>query len=51
MSAMSLDSRTEMDYIRNPVEIAERVWWVGHIQADDPLQCHVTGSSRVNNQC
>lgn len=41
MSAMSLDSHTEMDYLHNPVEIAERVWWVGHVQADDPFQCHV----------
>ncbi|MDD3449035.1 MAG: diguanylate cyclase [Gammaproteobacteria bacterium] len=24
-----------------PVEIAERVWWVGHYQPGDPFQCHV----------
>jgi diguanylate cyclase (GGDEF)-like protein len=24
-----------------PVEIAERVWWVGHVLPDDPFQCHV----------
>ncbi len=41
MSAMPLDSYTAMDCIRNPVEIAERVWWVGHVQVDDPFQCHV----------
>ncbi|WP_328983693.1 oxygen-binding di-iron domain-containing protein [Thiorhodovibrio winogradskyi] len=23
------------------LEIAERVWWVGHVLADDPFQCHV----------
>lgn len=24
-----------------PVEIAKRVWWVGHYQPGDPFQCHV----------
>ena len=24
-----------------PVEIADRVWWVGHVLPDDPFQCHV----------
>ncbi|EIC21176.1 oxygen-binding di-iron domain-containing protein [Thiorhodovibrio frisius] len=23
------------------LEIAERVWWVGHVLPDDPFQCHV----------
>ncbi|WP_242518461.1 MULTISPECIES: oxygen-binding di-iron domain-containing protein [Thiorhodovibrio] len=26
---------------RGPLEIAERVWWVGHVLPDDPFQCHV----------
>lgn len=38
---MPLASSTTMDCNRNPVEIAERVWWVGHVQVDDPFQCHV----------
>lgn len=25
----------------DPLEIADKVWWVGHIQEDDPFQCHV----------
>ncbi|MFO1434339.1 MAG: hypothetical protein U1F76_30375 [Candidatus Competibacteraceae bacterium] len=41
MPAMPLDSLSEIDCIRNSVEIAERVWWVGHVQANDPFQCHV----------
>ncbi|MDQ6979215.1 MAG: hypothetical protein Q9M09_03425 [Mariprofundaceae bacterium] len=23
------------------VELAPRIWWVGHVQEDDPFQCHV----------
>ena len=38
---MPLSSPTTMDCSRNPIEIAERIWWVGHVQADDPFQCHV----------
>ena len=26
---------------RDAVEIAPRIWWVGHYQPDDPFQCHV----------
>ena len=26
---------------RDPIEIAPRIWWVGHYQEDDPFQCHV----------
>lgn len=29
------------DYHRQPVRIADRIWWVGHILPDDPFQCHV----------
>lgn len=29
------------EFLDRPVEIAERIWWVGHILADDPFQCHV----------
>lgn len=29
------------DYHKKPVQIAERIWWVGHILPDDPFQCHV----------
>lgn len=25
----------------SPIEIAERVWWVGHFLEGDPFQCHV----------
>lgn len=25
----------------HPLEIAERIWWVGHVLPDDPFQCHV----------
>ncbi|MBK1648934.1 diguanylate cyclase [Rhabdochromatium marinum] len=24
-----------------PVELADRIWWVGHVLVDDPFQCHV----------
>ena len=23
------------------IQIADRIWWVGHILPDDPFQCHV----------
>lgn len=26
--------------LSHPVQIAPRVWWVGHIQPGDPFQCH-----------
>lgn len=29
------------DELRHAVEIADRVWWVGHVLEDDPFQCHV----------
>jgi diguanylate cyclase (GGDEF)-like protein len=38
---MTPDSITDMVYTHHPVEIAERVWWVGHVQENDPFQCHV----------
>jgi signal transduction histidine kinase/DNA-binding response OmpR family regulator/HPt (histidine-containing phosphotransfer) domain-containing protein/glyoxylase-like metal-dependent hydrolase (beta-lactamase superfamily II) len=27
--------------IQRAIEIAPRIWWVGHYQPDDPFQCHV----------
>jgi len=27
--------------ISHAVEIAPRIWWVGHVQKNDPFQCHV----------
>ncbi|MDP3479521.1 MAG: diguanylate cyclase [Desulfoprunum sp.] len=29
------------DHHKKPVQIAERIWWVGHVLPDDPFQCHV----------
>jgi diguanylate cyclase (GGDEF)-like protein len=26
--------------LSRPVEVADRIWWVGHHLADDPFQCH-----------
>ncbi len=35
------DDLAAVDYVRYPIQIAERVWWVGHVQENDPFQCHV----------
>ncbi len=32
--------QTQTDY-RNPVRIAEDIWWVGRVLENDPFQCHV----------
>jgi diguanylate cyclase (GGDEF)-like protein len=29
------------EYPIDPVQIADRIWWVGHVLPDDPFQCHV----------
>ena len=29
------------DEHKKPVQIADRIWWVGHVLPDDPFQCHV----------
>lgn len=34
-------SLKNIDLSKHPVEVAERVWWVGHIQENDVFQCHV----------
>ena len=30
-----------INYIDDPVEIAPKIWWVGHVLDGDPFQCHV----------
>ena len=30
-----------IDYVNDPVEIAPKIWWVGHVLDEDPFQCHV----------
>ena len=30
-----------INYIDDPVEIASKIWWVGHVLDKDPFQCHV----------
>jgi diguanylate cyclase (GGDEF)-like protein len=37
---MMTNSVIAVDCAYHPVEIAERIWWVGHILEDDPFQCH-----------
>ncbi len=29
------------DHHPKPVQIADKIWWVGHVLPDDPFQCHV----------
>ncbi|WP_064603105.1 diguanylate cyclase [Photobacterium sp. J15] len=36
-----LDKEIEKYDTNHAIEIAPRVWWVGHVQDDDPFQCHV----------
>jgi diguanylate cyclase (GGDEF)-like protein len=36
---MSPPIAATLDFSLHPVEIADRVWWVGHVQ-DDAFQCH-----------
>lgn len=31
----------DIDLSVHPFEIAKNIWWVGHIQENDPFQCHV----------
>ena len=31
----------DLDHYKKPVQIADRIWWVGHILPNDPFQCHV----------
>ncbi len=38
---MDADKINDNDLTKFPVELAERVWWVGHVQQDDNFQCHV----------
>lgn len=40
MSLIKLPDPDQIDLLA-PLQIAERVWWVGHVQPDDPFQCHV----------
>ncbi len=37
---MTTPDRAASFDLEHPVEIADRVWWVGHHLADDPFQCH-----------
>ncbi len=37
---MSAGLRVPLIDLSGPVEIAERVWWVGTVSSDDQLQCH-----------
>jgi len=30
-----------INYENEPVKIAPRIWWVGHVLNEDPFQCHV----------
>jgi len=39
MSQQKIDH--DPNYSRKPVQIADRIWWVGHILPNDPFQCHV----------
>ncbi|GEO81992.1 oxygen-binding di-iron domain-containing protein [Pararhodospirillum oryzae] len=40
MQAIGLDGITAAQ-ANDAIEIAHRVWWVGHYLEDDPFQCHV----------
>jgi len=33
--------KSVINYINDPVEIAPKIWWVGHVLDGDPFQCHV----------
>jgi diguanylate cyclase (GGDEF)-like protein len=41
MAFVTIHDLDNADLDRNPVRIAERIWWVGHRQHDDAFQCHV----------
>lgn len=41
MSECKYLNTNNVDLTRHPVEVAERVWWVGHVQEHDAFQCHV----------
>lgn len=38
---MSYLKKINLDDHNRAIEIADRVWWVGHFIEDDPFQCHV----------
>lgn len=40
MTPYTIDDLTHAD-TDHAIRIADRVWWVGHRQDDDPFQCHV----------
>lgn len=41
MANFSAPNINLIDPNKQPVEVAERVWWVGHVQENDAFQCHV----------
>ncbi|MCW8327671.1 diguanylate cyclase [Photobacterium sp. SDRW27] len=38
---MGLEKKLENIDTNHAIELAPRVWWVGHVQEGDPFQCHV----------
>ena len=41
MSRYTPDDGNAPDPRLHPIQVAERIWWVGHVQEDDDFQCHV----------
>ena len=41
MARFTLENLDDADLTRHAIEVAHRVWWVGHVQKDDVFQCHV----------
>ena len=35
-----METKTDSADLKKPVEIADRIWWVGHYLEDDSFQCH-----------
>jgi diguanylate cyclase (GGDEF)-like protein len=41
MEKQQISDKDVPQYPKTPVQIADRIWWVGHVLPDDPFQCHV----------
>lgn len=41
MAEFNASNVRDIDLSKHPVEVADRVWWVGHVQENDSFQCHV----------
>ena len=41
MSGLDTEKLKDIDFTTQPIEVSDRVWWVGHVLENDSFQCHV----------